>query len=149
MKIGDLARASGLTERMLRHYEELGIIKPARSEGGTRQYDTQDVAVARLIQQLRVLDIPLATIAEIALERPLHDTGDASGQSVGQLLDGLSENLADLAERALMARRIVADAQATVAQCKGCENRPGPETCPDCPMNEKATENAVAAMIWR
>ena len=37
--IGDVARRTGVTERTLRYYEELGLLAPARDGGGRRQYD--------------------------------------------------------------------------------------------------------------
>jgi MerR family transcriptional regulator, copper efflux regulator len=39
LSIGDLARATGVSQRTIRYYEELGILPPpTRSEGGTRRY---------------------------------------------------------------------------------------------------------------
>lgn len=148
MKIGELVQATGLTERMLRHYEQLGIITPSRSEGGTRQYDEEDLAVAQLMRQLRALDIPLETVAEIAQERSKHSTGNSSCLSVGALLEDLAEQLSQKAERALSLRRIIMDAEKSVQECKGCENLPSSKTCPDCPMNRMAEDNPVAALIW-
>ncbi len=149
MKIGDLVRKSGLTERMLRHYEKLGIITPDRSERGTRLYTDTDLEIARLVQHLRELEIPLDTIADIALERRAHRTGDSSAQAVGELLRNLANHLAEKAEKSLALHRVITEADKTVSGCRGCTNEPGPETCPDCPMNEAAGDNAVAAMIWR
>ncbi|ADU92879.1 MerR family transcriptional regulator [Geobacillus sp. Y412MC52] len=43
-KIDDVAKATGLTKRTIRYYEEIGLIKPpARSEGGTRLYTAEDI----------------------------------------------------------------------------------------------------------
>jgi DNA-binding transcriptional MerR regulator len=69
-KIGDLARQSGLTQRMLRHYEDLGILRPGRSDGGTRRYSDDDLRIARLTLLMRDLEIPLDTIAAIARMPP-------------------------------------------------------------------------------
>ncbi len=149
MKIGDLARNSGLTERMLRHYESLGIIAPDRSSGGTRHYSSQDVEIARLTHRLRELDVPLDTIAAIARERRTHATGEASGLAVGELLEALAQHLAEKAEKSLALHRMVTEASRAVRACRGCQNEPGPATCPDCPMNEAAEQNAVAAMVWQ
>jgi MerR family transcriptional regulator, repressor of the yfmOP operon len=44
LKIDDVAKATGLTKRAIRYYEEIGLIKPpARSEGGTRLYTQEDI----------------------------------------------------------------------------------------------------------
>lgn len=149
MKIGDLAKESGLTERMLRHYEGLGIIVPSRSSKGTRHYSCQDVEIARLTHLLRELDVSLDTISAIAVERRAHSTGDASGTAVGALLEKLAQHLAEKAEKSLALHRVICEASRVVRNCRGCENEPGPSTCPDCPMNEAVEGNAVAAMIWQ
>jgi DNA-binding transcriptional MerR regulator len=119
-----------------------------RSAKGTRQYSAIDLEIARLTQHFRELDVPLDTIAAIAKERRCHATGDSSSQAIDVLLSTLAEHLSAKAERSLALHRIIVDASKIVRACKGCRNPPGPGTCPDCPMNETATENAVAAMIW-
>lgn len=149
MKIGEMVRRSGLTERMLRHYETLGIIVPGRSDKGTRQYSDIDLEIARLAQHFRELDIPLDTIASIAKERRAHATGDSSSRAIGEMLADLAEHLSEKAARALALHRVIVEANKVVRACKGCDNAPGPGTCPDCPMNEAAANNGVAAMIWQ
>jgi DNA-binding transcriptional MerR regulator len=45
LKIGELARRTGLTVRTLHHYDAIGLLKPsARSDAGYRLYDRNDVA---------------------------------------------------------------------------------------------------------
>jgi DNA-binding transcriptional MerR regulator len=63
MKVGELARRTGLTVRTLHHYDEIGLLKPsARSESGYRMYAAQDVKRLHAIQALRYLGLPLAEI---------------------------------------------------------------------------------------
>lgn len=149
MKIGEMVEQSGLTERMLRHYEDLGIIVPLRSEKGTRLYSSVELEIARLIHHFREVDIPLDSLASIARERRVHATGDGSSRAIGTMLGALADDLADKAAKSLAMHRIVVEAARTVRECGGCTNRPGPETCPDCPMNEASRKNSVAAMIWQ
>lgn len=149
MKIGEIVEKSGLTERMLRHYESLGIIAPEKSAKGTRLYSEADLAVARLIHRMRLLDIGLESLAEIAQERLKHRTGDASAASVGPLLDQLAEVLSDKAQQALTLRSEIVAASKTVRRCRGCPNVPASDTCPDCPMNDVVDANPVAAMVWK
>lgn len=149
MKIGDLARESGLTERMLRHYESMGIITPQRSARGTRRYSRQDVDIARLAHLLRELDVPLETIAAIATERRSHSTGDSSGAAVGNILESLADHLAEKAAKALALHRVVTEAAKVARSCRGCRNQPTPSTCPECPLNDAVEQNAVAAMVWQ
>jgi DNA-binding transcriptional MerR regulator len=62
-RIGDLAGASGLTVRTLRHYEGLGLLAPARrSDGKQRLYDERDVRRLYRIRALRELGLSLTAI---------------------------------------------------------------------------------------
>ncbi len=63
LKVGELARHSGLTVRTLHHFDEIGLLKPsARSEAGYRLYSRDDVARLHGIQALRHLGLPLKEI---------------------------------------------------------------------------------------
>lgn len=52
MLIGELARASGVTVRALRYYEQQGLLQPERASNGYRQYDGGAVTKVRNIQLL-------------------------------------------------------------------------------------------------
>ena len=52
MKIGELARRSGTTTRLLRYYEEQGLIESTRSANGYRDYDERDVETVTRIRGL-------------------------------------------------------------------------------------------------
>lgn len=66
LKVGELARRTGLTVRTLHHYDEIGLLKPSgRSDSGYRMYGAQDVARLHAIQALRYLQLPLAEIGPL------------------------------------------------------------------------------------
>jgi MerR family transcriptional regulator, thiopeptide resistance regulator len=66
LKIGELAKRTGLTVRALHHYDDIKLLCPsARSESGYRLYDRKDIERLHCIQALRRLDIPLADIATL------------------------------------------------------------------------------------
>ena len=66
LKVGELARRSGLTVRTLHHYDSIGLLQPsARSDSGYRLYDDQDVARLHGIQALRGMGLALAEIASL------------------------------------------------------------------------------------
>ncbi len=63
LKIGDVARRTGLTVRTLRYYEEIGVLPASeRLAGGHRVYREADVAVLHRVNLLRHLGTPLAEI---------------------------------------------------------------------------------------
>ena len=62
LRVGDLARTSGLTVRALHHYEDVGLLAPARSEAGHRVYGEEDVERLYRILRLRRLGLSLGEI---------------------------------------------------------------------------------------
>lgn len=70
LKVGELARRSGLTIRTLHHYDAIGLLKPsARADNGYRLYDQRDVARLHRIQALRRFGLSLTEIGT-CLARP-------------------------------------------------------------------------------
>lgn len=66
LKVGELARRTGLTVRTLHHYDEIGLLAPSgRSDTGYRLYSPADVQRLHGIQALRLLGLPLSDIAEL------------------------------------------------------------------------------------
>lgn len=66
MNIGAAADASGVSAKMIRHYEEIGLIPPAaRTDGGYRLYNERDVHLLRFIRQSRVLGFSMKQIAAL------------------------------------------------------------------------------------
>lgn len=78
LKVGDLARHSGLTVRALHHYDQIGLLQPsARSGAGYRLYNRDDVARLHGIQALRHLGLPLKQIVTLLAGR-----GDGDGEGL-------------------------------------------------------------------
>lgn len=61
--IRDVARATGLTSRTLRHYEQIGLLRPARvAPNGYRFYGESELSRLYRILSLRALELPLSSI---------------------------------------------------------------------------------------
>src|SRR5688572_16973545 len=70
MKVGELARRTGLTIRTLHHYDEFGLLKPSlHTESGHRLYTASDVARLQQVVSLRQLGWSLEEIRD-CLDRP-------------------------------------------------------------------------------
>jgi DNA-binding transcriptional MerR regulator len=63
-RIGDLAKAAGLTVRTLHHYEQLGLLTPARTGGKQRRYDSHDVQRLYRVRALRDLGLSLSEVRD-------------------------------------------------------------------------------------
>jgi DNA-binding transcriptional MerR regulator len=75
LTIGRLARLSGLTTRALRHYDRLGVLRPAAvgDGNGYRLYGREQVEVARQIRVLRELEVPLDEVRRIVADPESED----------------------------------------------------------------------------
>jgi DNA-binding transcriptional MerR regulator len=67
LSIGRFAFASGLTVKALRHYDEIGLLRPAHVDGSTgyRYYDPAQLRDAVAIRRLRRLEVPLDEIGAL------------------------------------------------------------------------------------
>lgn len=66
LNIGEAAKASGVTAKMIRHYEAIGLLPAARRTGsGYRVYGTQEVRVLQFIHRSRALGFSLEQIGNL------------------------------------------------------------------------------------
>jgi serine/threonine protein phosphatase PrpC len=72
LTIGDFGRASGLSPKALRLYDDLGLLRPAEVDPGSgyRRYAPEQLDQARLVARLRLIGMPLARIREVCAAVP-------------------------------------------------------------------------------
>ncbi|WCM24075.1 MerR family transcriptional regulator [Paraburkholderia bryophila] len=98
LKVGELAKRSGLTVRTLHHYDAIGLLRPsARADNGYRLYDRHDVARLHQIQALRRFGLALAEI-QTYLARPETPLATIVERQIA-MLDSQIQQAARLRER--------------------------------------------------
>lgn len=66
MNIGKAAELSGISAKMIRYYESVGLLKSARrTANGYREYSDEDVTVLGFVQRARMLGFPVKDIGEL------------------------------------------------------------------------------------
>ncbi|MFC7104329.1 MerR family transcriptional regulator [Nonomuraea rubra] len=65
MRIGELVRRTGVSERLLRYYEEQGLLHPSRLPSGYREYTEAHVETVRRIRCLLAAGLSTSTIATV------------------------------------------------------------------------------------
>ncbi len=65
MRIGEMVRRTGVSERLLRYYEEQGLLTPSRLPSGYRVYADADVDTVRRVRTLLAAGLSTATIAQV------------------------------------------------------------------------------------
>ncbi|MFJ2232539.1 MerR family transcriptional regulator [Streptomyces sp. NPDC087859] len=102
MLIGEVARRSGVSARMLRHYESLGLLRPsARTGSGYREYSGDDIRRIFHIESLRSLGLSLREIG-----RALDDPGFTPSALVDDLIRQTRERITAETELLTRLRRI-------------------------------------------
>ncbi len=106
MLIGEVARHSGVSTRMLRHYDSLGLVRPTgRTAGGYREYSAEDVRRIFHVESLRSLGLSLQEVG-----RALDDPAFEPSVLVGDLVRWTEERLER--DRELLERLRAVDATA-------------------------------------
>ena len=130
MNIGQAAKASGVSQRMIRHYEAIGLIpKAARRDSGYRNYDDRDVHMLRFIRRARDLGFPIAEIAQLVA---LWQNSDRARGEVKALALARAKEM-EVKERELRAMR--KSLEDLARRCAGGDR-------PDCPILEELSSGS-------
>ena len=92
LPIGDFARATQISVRMLRHYHQIGLLTPAESDPqtGYRRYTTEQIPRAQVIRRFRDLEMPLERIRDVLAAPDL----ETRNRLITEHLDTLQAELA-------------------------------------------------------
>lgn len=124
VNIGDAARLSGVSAKMVRHYESLGLLRPvARTDSGYRQYSAAEVHTLRFIKRSRDLGFSMAEIAELVGLWQNRRRASASVRKVAQ------KHADELAQRIEAMQEMQRTLQHLIHCCHGDER-------PECPILE-------------
>ena len=122
MNIGEVARASGVSAKMIRHYEGIGLLRaPARTQAGYRQYHDRDAHLLRFIRRARDLGFSLDQIRQLL---SLWDDPGRASADVKRLADA---HIADLDARITALSEMRTTLVALAQACRG-------DRRPDCPI---------------
>lgn len=122
LNIGQAASASGVSAKMIRHYEEMGLLPEAqRTKSGYRQYEQPDVHTLQFIRRSRELGFALSEIGELV---SLWQDRTRPSREVKALAEAHIKELEQKAEEILAMKSAL---QHLVRCCRGDER-------PDCPI---------------
>jgi len=122
VNIGQAAALSGVSAKMLRHYESLGLLgRVTRTDSGYRQYAETDVHTLRFIKRSRDLGFSMAEIAELVNLWHNRRRASASVKRIAQ------RHVEDLATRIEAMQAMQRALQNLLHHCHGDER-------PDCPI---------------
>ena len=115
MRIGEMAETTGVSARMLRYYEKLGLIEPgARTSAGYRIYDDADLEIVFHIEGLRGLGLSLTEVKS-ALDNP--------GHGIAEVIDELiTESRARLREEKRLYDQLLAVRESAVTDSRAALN---------------------------
>lgn len=133
--IGTAAERAGVSPRMVRHYESLGLLAPvARTDSGYRQYTEADVHTLRFIRRARDLGFAMDEIATLLGLWQNKRRASAHVKKIAQA------HIDDLAQRIAAMQAMQRTLQSLVGCCHGDDR-------PDCPILDDlaADEGAPSA----
>jgi Cu(I)-responsive transcriptional regulator len=122
MNIGEASAASGVSAKMIRYYEETGLIPTIRrSDSGYRVYSDRDVQMLRFVRRARDLGFPVDQIADLlALWRDTSRHSSDVKHLATQRIEELHRKIDEMQE-------MVATLQTLADSCSG-------DARPDCPI---------------
>lgn len=121
MNIGEAAKAAGLPVKTIRYYEEIGLVRPARSENGYRVFVESDLHKLNFLGRSRALGF---SIEDCRALLALYEDGTRSSSEVREIAE---RHLTDIESKITDLQSLRDTLAHLVASCAGDER-------PDCPI---------------
>lgn len=132
--IGAAARAAGVSVKMVRHYESIGLLPSAtRGRGGVRTFSQTDVHTLRFIGRARSLGFPLSTVRKLL---SLWQDPQRSNAQTLRLAEG---HMAELRVKTAALEGMTATLQHLIDACAG-------DGRPECPILDDLAEPGPAGI---
>jgi Cu(I)-responsive transcriptional regulator len=123
MNIGNASGKSGLPAKTIRYYEDIGLLKPERSENGYRDYSMSDVHKLRFLQRARGLGFSVEECRQLLALYEDKSRASADVKSIAR------SKLQEVERKIIELRELQQTLQHLVAHCHGDQR-------PDCPILE-------------
>ena len=121
MNIGEVSRATGLSAKTIRYYEDIGLVQPARGANGYRDFNEQDAHKLAFLGRSRSLGF---SIADCRTLLSLYEDRDRASSDVKAVA---TEHLGRIAQKIDELEALKFTLEKLVTRCHG-DNRP------DCPI---------------
>jgi Cu(I)-responsive transcriptional regulator len=131
MNIGEAAQAAGVTAKMIRHYESIGLVpKAARRSSGYRDYSAADVERLRFVRRGRELGFSIERIRDLLRLWSDRTRSNADVRKVAL------EHAAELEAKAARLQEMIGTLRSLATACRKGDR-------PDCPIIEKLGGGAM------
>ena len=131
MNIGEASAATGISAKMIRYYEETGLIRPAhRTQSGYRVYQDNDIQTLRFIRRARDLGFSVRQIEDLLALWRDRDRASADVKRIA------TDHIADLQAKMRALQEMVTTLEHLSHHCHGDDR-------PDCPILTSLSEDAA------
>jgi len=120
MKIGELARKTGKTVRALHLYEELGLLAPARSDGGFRLYGPDELARVYWISKLQDMGFKLNQIRGLLEAVEASASAPEAMQGVRELFQSKLRETREQITKLVQLEQDIAESLSYLEACRSC-----------------------------
>lgn len=131
MNIGDVSEQSGLPAKTIRYYEQIGLVRPSRSENGYRDFESEDLHKLTFLCRARSLGF---SIDECRTLLSLYEDRERSSSEVKKIAE---KHLAHVDKKISELQSLSATLRDLVDRCNGDDR-------PECPIVNDLAQSGTA-----